>query len=342
MKISIYYFTGTGNSRLVAEWVKNQTEENGGLAIMTNIAKTDRINIPQPPKDSLVVFISPIHGFNYPPVMVNFIARFPKGKNKVLLMNTRAGMLIGKFITPGLTGVAFFFSSLLLKLKGYTTVGMIPVDLPSNWISVHPGLNSRTIKYLHEQNLLRVRKAVGKVLVGGKNFKALREVVQDILISPISVLYYFIGRFFFAKTYYASSDCDNCNLCIKNCPVKAIKEVDGRPFWTFKCESCMRCMSNCHKKAIETAHGSIIVFSIIFSTIITAFIYKVMGQLSLPVDSEIFREVISTVFFLALLIIWYRISHLLLRFRWFERIMVYTSLTKYKWWGRRYKAGKSG
>ena len=72
--------------------------------------------------------------------MLNFLIHFPKGRNKVLLINTRAGMLIGKWITPGLTGIAFYFSALVLKLKGYSIKAMFPVDLPSNWISVHPGL----------------------------------------------------------------------------------------------------------------------------------------------------------------------------------------------------------
>jgi hypothetical protein len=54
-----------------------------------------------------------------PAIMLKFIRRFPKWKNKVVLMNTRAGMLIGKFITPGLTGIAFYLSALILFLKGF-------------------------------------------------------------------------------------------------------------------------------------------------------------------------------------------------------------------------------
>ncbi len=61
---------------------------------LVNIAHVDRLNLSPPDPESLVVFVSPIHGFNYPPVMVNFLLRFPKGKNPVVLMNTRAGMLI--------------------------------------------------------------------------------------------------------------------------------------------------------------------------------------------------------------------------------------------------------
>lgn len=81
-----------------------------------------------------MIIISPIHGFNYPKITLDFIRRFSSGKNKIVLMNTRARMKIGSFVTPGLTGIALFLSSLLLKQKGYKIVGQIPFDLPSNWI----------------------------------------------------------------------------------------------------------------------------------------------------------------------------------------------------------------
>jgi ferredoxin len=289
----------------------------------------------------LVAFVSPIHGFNYPPVMLNFLVHFPKGPNKVLLMNTRAGMLIGKWITPGLTGVAFYFAALILKLKGYSIKAMFPVDLPSNWISVHPGLNERTVKYLHERNQEKVYRFARKVLAGGSDFRGFREIIQDTLIAPISLGYYFMGRFFFSKTYYASADCDNCDLCIRSCPVKAIKKVDNRPFWTFNCESCMHCMSSCPKRAIETAHGSVLVIAVLSSLVFTGLFYDYFELLFFDIEHTFLGFVLESALFLGILAVWYRLLHFAMRFRIVERMVVYTSLTKYKFWGRRYKALKN-
>lgn len=340
-ELFIYYFSGTGNSKNVALWVAAVASKQNILTQVIDIATTDRLSVKAPSSGSLVVFVSPIHGFNYPPVMLNFIVRFPKGNNPVLLMNTRAGMLIGKFITTGLTGIAFYFAAFILKLKGYSIRGMVPVDMPSNWISVHPGLNDRTIRYLHDKNKERVSKHSEKVISGKRNFVALREIVQDVAVSPISLGYYFIGRFFFAKTYYASKDCDNCGVCIKNCPVKAIKISDNRPFWTFNCESCMKCMGNCPKKAIETAHGFVIGFLIVNSLLLIPLFYKYFDLLFFTIENEVVKYIVETLLFLFFLAILHRIMHYCMRFRFIERIMVFTSLTKYKWWGRRYKALKN-
>lgn len=339
-RLIVYFFSGTGNSQNVAFWLSRVAKELDIETVFVNIADVDRLHIPAPASEALVAFISPVHGFNYPPIMLHFISRFPKGQNNVLLLNTRAGMLIGKWITPGLSGLTFYLSGLRLRIKGYRIKAMYPVDLPSNWISVHPGLNARTVAYIHARNKERVTAFAHMTLTGGSNFKALFEIIQDILVSPISLGYYFIGRFICAKTYFASSDCDNCDVCIKSCPVKAIIKVDSRPFWTFRCESCMRCMSNCPKKAIETAHGSIIEYSIIYSLVILVLFYNYFSIWFFPIENEIVRWLIESVLYIATLTVWYRITHYLLRFKWFERVVVYTSLTKYKFWGRRYKALK--
>ncbi|MBP1615122.1 MAG: yjjW [Bacteroidetes bacterium] len=336
----IYYFSGTGNSRNVASWVSDVASQSGIAAKIINIANVDRRNIETPPSGSLIVFVSPIHGFNYPPVMLSFITHFPRGNNHVLLMNTRAGMLIGKFITPGLTGLAFYLSAFILRIKGYSIRGMVPVDLPSNWISIHPGLNDRTIKYLHQKNKERVARHAEKVLAGQKDFIALREIIQDIAVAPISLGYFLIGRFFLAKTFYASGDCDNCGACINNCPVKAIILKNDRPYWTFKCESCMRCMSNCPKRAIETAHGFVIAFLLVESLVLVPLIYKCFDMAFFTSQSMILDYVVRYSILFLFLALSYRFIHYCMRFHCVERCMVYTSLTWYKWWGRRYKALK--
>ncbi len=336
-KISIYYFTGTGNSKNVASWISGIASKDGVDCRLFNIATIDRLNISNPDPDALIIFISPVHGFNYPPVMLHFIARFPKGRNRVVLMNTRAGMLIGKFVTPGVSGITFYLSSLFLKLKGYGIRAGFPVNLPSNWISVHPGLNARTVRYIHKTERDRVYKFTRGILEGKSDFKALLEL-YDILLLPIAVLYYLVGRFMIAKTYYASSDCNKCGLCIKECPVKAIIKVDNRPFWTFRCESCMRCMGSCPKKAIETGHGFIIGFCVIFSMFLIGLFYKYFGLYIYKIENETVKSIVEPLIFLILLGGWYRIVHYFNKYRLFDRMVVYTSLTKYKFWGRRYKA----
>lgn len=338
--VTIYYFSGTGNSENVARWMALKAADLGIECEIFNIASIDRKHINPAPSDSLIVFVSPVHGFNYPPVMLYFIARFPKGRNKVILMDTRAGMLIGNYNLPGISGAAFLFSSIILKFKGYSIGGTKSVDLPSNWLSLHPGLNTRTVRILHQKQKASVIDFAEEVLQGKEKYVSLFESLIDVIISPIAIAYYFVGRFVFAKTFYASGDCNSCDACIQNCPVKAIVKVDHRPFWTFRCESCMRCMSHCPKNCIQTAHGFIIAFWFL-SSVVTGLFFYYFNNLFFNISNLLLRNIIETLIFLLLLSVSHRIVHFLMRFKFVENIMVYTSLTKYKFWGRRYKALKN-
>lgn len=330
-KLVIFYFSGTGNAKQIARWFSENAVNRNIDSEIYNIAKIEPNNYPVIENQSLVFIISPIHGFNFPKITLDFIFHLPKGKNKIVLMNTRAGMKIGKFVTPGLTGIAFILSSLILKSKGYKIIGQIPFDMPSNWISLHPALNNKTVKYLHEVNQKRVDKHAEKIFSSQRDFLAYRDLFQDILISPIALGYYFIGRFALAKTFYASSACDNCGLCIKQCPVKAIKTIDNRPYWTFKCESCMHCMNYCPKKAIETAHGFIVVVSVLSSSVFTFLSNHILQPI---IKTEPVTTIISSVIFLSLIWLFYSLQHILLRYKFFSRIVTFFSFTHYKFWGR--------
>jgi Pyruvate/2-oxoacid:ferredoxin oxidoreductase delta subunit len=345
--IVFYYFSGTGNSKRVAEWIADSASERNINVQLIDISKTNRKNIQKVSGDSLVGFCSPTHGFNYPPVMINFILRFPRSKgSKVFLMNTRAGFKIGKFFLPGLSGIALILPSTVLWLKGYKITGLKSIDLPTNWISLHPGMKDKTIQSVFAHCKIKTRKFSDKILEGERSYTALYELPVDFLIAPVSFFYYVTGRFIFAKSFYATKKCTNCEICMKQCPVKAISFVDKRPFWSYRCESCMHCMNICPQLAIETAHGFIIGTLILLSSIVQYYIYKPLTEGSVPFLSELYqhtaivRFLIQTILLFISIIISYRIFHYLRRFKPFEWLVNHTSLTFYKFW-RRYKPSKN-
>lgn len=161
-KTYIFYFSGTGNSKQVAKWISEFAETKSIDCQLFDISKIDISQFEPLDSSAVIIIISPIHGFNYPKITLDFIRRFPSGNNKVVLMNTRAGMKIGSFVTPGLTGIAFILSSLLLKRKGYKIIGQIPFDMPSNWISLHPALRENAVKFIHKKIILVLKNILKK------------------------------------------------------------------------------------------------------------------------------------------------------------------------------------
>ncbi|HAN19803.1 MAG: hypothetical protein A2X13_12540 [Bacteroidetes bacterium GWC2_33_15] len=343
-KIVIFYFSGTGNARNVSIWLKNCAINKGIETELIDISNLENRKKNIIPENAMIGICSPTHGFNFPPIMFHFILRFPRSKNnKLFIINTRAGMKMGKYFLPGLSGLTQYFSALIFRLKGFRICGMHPIDLPSNWVSFHPGLKPKVVDSIYSKRKRETERFAHKIINGEKDLKALRDIIQDLLITPIAFLYYVIGRFVLAKSFYASKDCNKCDLCIKKCPVQAIKTVDNRPYWTYKCESCMQCMNICPERAIETAHGFVIGAWFLINPVILYHIYKAIHLYELINSyvsvwlSKLILFFIDAFLIFSFFILFYWVFHYLIRFRFFERIVVYTSFTKWKFW-RRYKA----
>jgi ferredoxin len=333
----IYYFSGTGNARRSAEWMILAAAEQGLKTKLICIDRFTNIEIPDFNDKALIGFISPTHGFNMAPLMLKFIHRFPKGLNAdIFVCNTRAGTKLYKWFLPGASGCALLYPTLVLRFKGYRSRGIIPIDLPSNWFSLHPALRPKLVESMHFHYKQKCEKIMNELIQAKYYGKAWLELPLDLALIPVSILYYFAGRFMLAKSYFADHNCTACGKCAKNCPVGAIEMQNGLPFYKITCESCMRCISNCPERALQTNHlVLIIVWGLLYyfaylatkqtdllfklnpygflGLLILAFYVLVFGFLSIPIFNLLFSiQAYSSV----------------------RKILAKTSLTYYKFWRR--------
>lgn len=273
--------------------------------------------------------------------MLKFLAIFPKLKNcDVFLINTRAGMKLSRWFLPGLSGIAQYLPAFMLLMKGFRIVAMKPIDLPSNWISLHPGLKDSVVKSIYERWKRKTRIFAGRILRGKRVYRALLEFPIDIWLFPISVGYYLVGRFALAKTFIATDSCNECSLCVKQCPTRSVIMRGRYPYWKLTCESCMRCMNHCPQRAIETAHTFTgILWYLTWGLASPYLLIRVVNSGLLPVNLDvIWMKLIdwtiwgvTTIIFVSFA---YYLMHYLLRFRFFNKFIAYTSFTHYKFWRR--------
>lgn len=249
----IYFYSGTGNSFRVAEWMAETIQESGNSV---QIIPFNRANpAEEVSQDTLLGITTPTHGFTAPWSMIKFALRFPAGKGQPLLIAaTRAGMRVLNFTVPGMMGSAAYLLALILSLKGYQVKGVRGLDMPSNWLALHPGLPPQHVAIISAETEKITKHWVSEILAGKTSLHGWLELALGILLFPLSMGYLIMGRLFLSKLFFASEKCTGCGLCAAHCPAKAIKMKNGRPYWTFACESCMRCMGYCPTKAIEASH----------------------------------------------------------------------------------------
>ncbi len=336
----IYCFSGTGNALASSYWIAEEAEKMGIKAIVQEIDKQANLILPDKNEHPLIGFSYPTHGFNPAPIMIRFVTGFPKGLGKeVFVLNTRAGMKLYKKFMPGISGMALIIPALILWIKGYKCIGFRPVDLPSNWISLHPGLKKRVVESIVRRCERIVRRFAKKLFEGEKVWRGLVSLPLDLLISPISLGYYIGGRYFLAKTFIASNHCNNCGLCLRECPTSSIKLVNNRPYWKLTCESCMRCMNNCPERAIETAHGMAAGLIFLITTANAALIIFLLDKFDISPDVwwwKISSQILSVIVMILISAVLYNIVHRAMGFKPIHYIIRYTSLTTLPFW-RRYK-----
>ena len=335
-KLILYYFTGTGNALKAGRWLCKEAEKRNIKALMYAIDDKYKPNPKDLDSNTLIGFLTPTHGFNIAPAMLRFIMKFPaKIKADVFILNTRAGLKFFKLFIPGLSGAAQILPMIILKLKGYKIIGGLPLDMPSNWLLLHPGLNSKAVKAIVERCEGKTKDFANKIINGKKVFlKTLISLPFDIAVLPITFLYYVYGRFILAKTMIYTSNCNSCMICVDNCPVKAIKIKNNRPYWSYSCENCMRCINICPRTSIQTSHLILVMILFVPSFIIN---HILIGVIKLPefFNYEIISLIIEMAMTLIELFLIYYVIQKFLKYKYFGNLFKYTSFSTY--W-RRYRA----
>ena len=341
---TIYFWSGTGNSYRVSNWIKTLSENFG---VSSHILALDQFTSEKPGQgdnDRFLAIVFPTHGFTAPWQVIKSVSKFPRGNGiDAFCVATRAGLKFGPLFVPGISGSALFIIGLILWFKGYKVRGALSVDMPSNWFSLHPIQGSKT----HEAIIARAEQKIGgfiNALVSQSRVwltpNMLYEFFFGVLLSFISVLYLLFGRFFLAKLFFANNNCDGCGICANNCVVNgiAMRGKDKRiPFWKWSCESCMKCAAICPRHAIEAGHSWGILLYFITAFPLSLYLLSSLGvdvAASGTINSTLIITLVDILYLYVSLFLSYAIFNFLIRIPLINSIFTYTTMTHLPFWGR--------
>jgi ferredoxin len=240
----IYYFSGTGNTEIVAKKLTDEfkkREYNIDLIRIEDVLKKNlRIDTS---KYDLVGIGCQVIGFGTPRIVNNFIKHMPKENSKNTFVFRTAG---------GVTPINYNSSKSMirkLKGKGYEVFYERIFSIGSNWVSK---FEDDVMKKLYEATIKKAEIMCAEVIDGKRRVLTTsvgRKLFMEILIPVSSV-----GLRLTGKDLFVNNSCSNCGLCIKNCPANNIYKKNGKIKFKFDCSSCMRCIYSCPKKAINFKH----------------------------------------------------------------------------------------
>jgi len=332
--MAIHFMSGTGNSFRAATWMTEVATNKHISSNLNQILRYHKKFDLGGESNDLLGMVFPTHGFTAPWNVIKHVLQLPPGRGKhAFVVVTRAGTRIASISFPGLEGTAGYLIALILMFKGYMVHGVMGLDMPSNWMSLHSGINPTNSKFIIDRAKVKLEGYAQSILEGNKIFTGIVPLLLGLLLSPISLGYLVIGRFFLAKLFFASGSCTSCGLCAKSCPVQAIKMVGGnkcRPYWTFACESCMRCMGYCPNQAVEVSHSFAIILYFITSLPVSLYVLNGIRNI-MPIEHGVFlvRVFLDYIYVLVSLFLAYYILYWLIKIPLINKLCTYTTLTRF-------------
>lgn len=254
MKITIFYFSGTGNTWFVANTLAELLNHEGAEANAYSIEKidTEQTQLLIDASDKIVIGY-PIYGSTSPRLMQEFLDNLPTPKKPT-------GVSV--FTTVALySGDGTILYRKHLKQLGYTFENGMEFILSNNLNIpgfpdvLHVGdqrkIDKRNAKAANKTIKLRDALLTGNNVVnydrvfGHLNGALQRKYVHD-----------FIKKM--NDTFLVKHDkCIKCMRCVKMCPAQNISFTDEKIVFHDQCMGCMRCYHFCPTGAINITEKSV-------------------------------------------------------------------------------------
>lgn len=239
MKINLYYFSGSGNTKWAADKFKDNFNFYGSSVELINIENLDKVDIDN--CDTIVIG-TPIHAEVAPKLVMDFVNKLPENVS---------GIQCVLYATLGArSAAALDIIRKMLRSKGYTVIAQSFIVMPNNYhfgVGKEPSLEKITRALEEAQGKIKV--IVEEVL---KKNNKIHSVSRFRVVSGKVMGKSFI-KFLPRMSRYLSvtEECNKCGLCLRNCPKGNITFENGQAIFHSHCMMCTRCIHICPFNAIR-------------------------------------------------------------------------------------------
>ncbi len=251
MSVEIYYFSGTGNSLIVAQDIAEKINAN-----LIPIASQIEKKVITANADTIGI-VFPVYYGDIPLIIKRFAEKLDNISNKYIFAVCTYG---------GGTGDSLRTLGRIIHSRGGELSAQYGVHMPQNafykswenhekifrkWkkkleiISKDITIQKRGI--LLSDFLLNLILFPFNKLIKPFTKRGLATLSGSSSDMPIEELMYLADR-----SYSTNENCNGCGICAEVCPVHNIKITDNRPVWLNHCENCLACYNWCPHKAIQS------------------------------------------------------------------------------------------
>ena len=238
----VLYFSGTGNSRYVAERIASIINDD-----CINLFERLKVNdLSEIKTDRDFVIVSPTYGWQIPHILRDWLKQSKLSGSKNIYFVMTCGGEIGN---------ASKYLSRLCKEINMNYMGCAEIVMPENYIALFDAPEKSEALRIIENSEPDIEKSAQIILSDKTIPEKSIGAVDRLKSSIVNTVYY--PLLIHSKKFTVSSDCISCGKCVKACVMNNIKLIDGKPVWTDNCTHCMACICSCPKSAIEYGKSSV-------------------------------------------------------------------------------------
>ncbi|MDV0446912.1 hypothetical protein MsAg5_07760 [Methanosarcinaceae archaeon Ag5] len=248
----IYYFSGTGNSLLVARklasrlskpWADKDPKSGADMVVLETQLVPIVSALHVPPSDekiSCLGLVLPVYMSNPPHIVLDFIAKMPKADYVFVVLT--CGMMVGDAL--------YKVQSAIDKTKNRMNAGYV-IPLISNFIVLPKTKSDKKVDASFSKIDDKINFICKNVETG---FFHMDKQTTPFLTKPINwaafdTMYEKVPEL--DKKFTVNDSCTSCGTCVNVCPVDNIDLKDGKPEWNHRCEMCFACINWCPESAIN-------------------------------------------------------------------------------------------
>lgn len=244
MSAEVYYFSGTGNSLVVARDIAKRID--GKVVSIPSVVNEESIRIDA----DVVGIVFPAYYMRMPGIVERFVNKLANIQDRYIFAIVTVGGIAG--------GVLPRLSEAIDKRGGSLSAGFI-VRMPANYIHNADALPLFLQKRMFRNWSKQVDKIAYAVQVRNRGLPGMFNPIMTLLFSRHINREYLEGGLSpdIDRNFWVDGKCNGCKVCFEVCPVGNVKVVDNKPVWQHHCEKCLACIQWCPKQAIQFTDATI-------------------------------------------------------------------------------------